>query len=83
MIGMISKTIKVAKPPLCEAKILRVKTVIAGGRDYRLTSQDVEELYALPISEVVSGGASGVDWEGEREAEKAGITIHDLTDSAE
>ena len=40
-------------------------TIIAGGRDYNLTLSDEAWLDTLPIREVVSGGASGVDAGGE------------------
>lgn len=40
-----------------------MKVVIAGGRDYNLQSQDLEKLNKIKdkITEVVSGGAKGVD----------------------
>lgn len=38
-----------------------MKTIIAGGRKYRLTFRDIERLNALTITEVVSGGVLGLD----------------------
>lgn len=46
-----------------------MKTIIAGGRDYNLKAlhyQQLKELLKMiPITEVVSGGAAGVDYLGE------------------
>lgn len=57
-----------------------MKTIIAGGRDYVLTRGDarwLDELRStLPITEVVSGGATGADAGGEKWANTRGITIH-------
>ena len=39
----------------------RMKTVIAGGRDYRLTEDDFRWLDTLGITSVITGGARGVD----------------------
>ena len=50
-------------------------TIIAGGRDYNITMSDEAWLDTLPIREVVSGGASGVDAGGEAWAKKRGIPI--------
>jgi YspA, cpYpsA-related SLOG family len=56
-----------------------MKTIICGGRDYRLTKADIgfldSLLKQLPITEVVSGTASGADSDGELWAEKRGITV--------
>lgn len=56
-----------------------MKTIIAGGRNYKFTADDLERLEAFracnAITEVVSGGAKGADTEGERWAEKHNITI--------
>lgn len=52
-----------------------LSTIIAGGRDYHLTAEDEAWLDTLPISEVVSGGARGVDSGGETWAKKRGIPI--------
>ncbi len=41
-----------------------MKTIIAGGRDYSLTKEDYARLDALPITEVVCGGARGADQGG-------------------
>lgn len=38
-----------------------MKTVIAGGRDYRLTEADYLWLDTLKITEVITGGARGAD----------------------
>jgi hypothetical protein len=52
-----------------------ISVIIAGGRDYELTETDLEKLGELPIREVVSGGASGVDLGGEKWAESRGIPV--------
>lgn len=56
-----------------------MKTIIAGMRDYD-SPETVERLAAhvhemYPITEVISGGAKGVDRFGEAWAEKSGIPI--------
>lgn len=67
-----------------------MKTIIAGGRNYCLTPADLLALEKLPITEVVSGGATGADavvlFPGDRgtasmrrEAQRAGISIFDFT----
>lgn len=46
-----------------------MKTIIAGGRDYRLTEADVAVLNRLKyhlIDSVLTGGARGVDTDGDR-----------------
>lgn len=60
------------------AQLLQVPhlpTIIAGGRDYRMTHKDAERLDLLPISEVISGGARGADAEGEMWAKDRGIPL--------
>lgn len=56
-----------------------MKTIIAGGRHKTLNPRDIGELNRfaemLPISEVVSGSASGVDTEGEKWAESKGLPV--------
>lgn len=52
-----------------------MKTVIAGGRGYALTKDDIMWLDTLPISEVVSGGALGADIGGEQWARTKGISV--------
>lgn len=52
-----------------------MKTIIAGGRDYRISQDDIEFLDSLEITEVVSGGAKGADTGGEEYAEERGIPI--------
>ena len=52
-----------------------MKVIIAGGRNYRLTREDIDRLDALSISEVVSGGAKGVDADGEYYADDRGLPI--------
>lgn len=46
-----------------------MKLIIAGGRNYKFTADDGDHLYKLDenegISEVVSGGSTGADYEGE------------------
>jgi len=54
---------------------MNLKMIIAGGRDYRFTDHDRAWLDSLPIGEVVSGGASGSDAEGEEWARSRGIPI--------
>jgi len=53
----------------------RLSTIIAGGRGYFLTPADVAWLDTLPIREVVSGGARGVDQDGERWAASRNIPV--------
>ena len=44
-----------------------MKLIIAGGRDYSLTPADIVRLNSIGnVTEVVSGGATGVDAAGER-----------------
>lgn len=56
-----------------------MKLIIAGGRNYRFTRADLKALDELhkqrPITEVVSGGASGADAEGEWWARTNSIPI--------
>lgn len=56
-----------------------MKVIIAGGRDYRLTKSDFgvldEFAKGFGVTEVVSGGARGVDSDGEKWAEKNGYTV--------
>ena len=52
-----------------------MKVIVAGGRKYELTSKDLQKLYSLPISEVVSGCASGVDRCGEEYARMNNLKI--------
>jgi len=42
-----------------------MKTIIAGGRDYKMQKSDFAELDLLGITEVISGGCSGADKVGE------------------
>lgn len=42
-----------------------MKIIIAGGRSYHLTTEDMKELDRISITEVVSGCASGADADGE------------------
>lgn len=51
----------------------RMITIIAGGRNYYLTESDIGKLDALPITEVVEGGAPGVDRCAFRYAYKKGL----------
>ena len=57
-----------------------MKTIIAGGRDYKFTREDVEFLDSIKseISEVVSGKAKGADTEGENWARKNGIPVREF-----
>lgn len=60
-----------------------MKVIISGGRDYRLSSNDLSRLDALepriPITEVVSGGARGVDACGESWARARAIPVKRFT----
>lgn len=50
-------------------------TIIAGGRDYRLTEDDFQWLDTLGISEVITGGARGADTGGFNYAWSRGIPV--------
>lgn len=54
-----------------------IKTIIAGGRDYQFTDEDLEFLNKNreQVSEVVCGGASGADANGQAWAESHGIPV--------
>lgn len=52
-----------------------MKTIIAGGRNYQLTSEDFNLLETLDITEVVSGRCTGADMGGEEYAKSRGIPI--------
>lgn len=54
-----------------------MKTIIAGGRNYYLNSNDLEKLNNLKdkITTVISGGAKGVDFCGEKWAKQNNIAI--------
>ena len=56
-----------------------MKVIIAGGRDYCVTPEEFWKLDRLHkkigITEVVSGGASGADRDGELFAEAMGIPV--------
>jgi hypothetical protein len=54
-----------------------MKLIIAGGRNYRFTPEDRERLDALfpEVIEVVSGGASGANYQGEAWAARHGIPV--------
>lgn len=52
-----------------------MKTIIAGGRGHHLTDSDFYKLTLIDITEVVSGGARGVDRDGELYAEHQNIPI--------
>ncbi len=44
-----------------------MKLIIAGGRDYIFNLEDIKKLNSIEgITEVVSGGAKGADWCGEK-----------------
>jgi hypothetical protein len=51
------------------------KLIIAGGRNYRFTKEDIELLDGKAIGEVVSGGAKGADAEGEAWARSRDIPV--------
>lgn len=53
-----------------------MKLIIAGGRDYVFSTEDVKRLDSIPdVTEVVSGGASGADHHGEKWAERKDIPV--------
>ena len=56
-----------------------MKTVVTGGRDYTLTSEDLDFLSdlaaKLPITELVTGAASGADAGAEAWARSHGLTV--------
>lgn len=52
-----------------------MKTIIAGGRNYRLTYEDRGFLDTLGITEVVSGKCSGADSDGELWAGRSRIPV--------
>jgi len=55
-----------------------MKTIIAGGRDYRLTKADLLWLDTQGITEVVCGGCSGADADGAAWAKRNGIPVADF-----
>lgn len=57
-----------------------MRTIIAGGRDYKFSQKDVEFLDSLKeeISEVVCGKAKGADTEGENWAIQNGIPVREF-----
>lgn len=52
-----------------------MKTIIAGGRDYQLTNNDLLFLNTIPITEVVSGCANGADKGGEHYAKSMSLPV--------
>lgn len=54
-----------------------MRLIIAGGRDYRLTSEDLEYLDSLlpEVREVITGGARGADQDGAAWAHRHGIPV--------
>jgi len=57
-----------------------MKLIIAGGRDYNLYPEDIRKLSQIhahygPVTEVVSGCASGADAGGEWWAKETGIPV--------
>lgn len=53
-----------------------MKLIIAGGRNYKFTKEDIEALNDIQyVDEVVSGGAPGADGCGERWATARGIPV--------
>jgi hypothetical protein len=54
-----------------------MKTIIAGGRDYKFTFKDEEYLDSIAdsMTEVVEGGAAGADYNGRIWAIKRGIPV--------
>jgi hypothetical protein len=57
-----------------------VRLIIAGGRHYVFTQEDIDRLNAIErIDCVVSGGCSGADKQGEIYAQKNGIPVDVFT----
>lgn len=52
-----------------------MKTIVAGSREGHLTPTDIEWLDTLGITELVSGGCSGIDADAEAWAKSRGIPI--------
>lgn len=52
-----------------------MKTIIAGGRDQFIPDNAYPFLQTLGITEVVSGGATGIDMDGEEWARKNSIPV--------
>lgn len=56
-----------------------MKLIIAGGRDYHLTTRDIRIIdkihINMKVSEVVSGGCKGVDIDGEQWATDNSVSI--------
>jgi hypothetical protein len=52
-----------------------MKCIIAGGRNYHLTSEDYAFLDTLGITEVVCGGAAGADFDGASWAILHGVPV--------
>jgi hypothetical protein len=54
-----------------------MKIIIAGGRNYQFTDSDIDKLNNIKnlITEIVSGGAKGADYEGERWAKLNNIPV--------
>ena len=50
-----------------------MKVIIAGGRNYVITPEDMKKLDCVNISQVVSGGATGADYYGEQYASSRGL----------
>jgi hypothetical protein len=57
-----------------------MKTIIAGGRDYEFSKDDIEFLNSIKssISEVVCGKAKGADTEGENWAKSHNIPVKEF-----
>lgn len=58
----------------------KIKLIIAGGRHYKFTDEDIRNLDKIfeeyNITFTVSGGASGADLEGEEWAARKGLSTH-------
>jgi len=72
-----NKPVVVKKQPLKPTPRKMVRLIIAGGRDYQLTTEDQLFLESLlpRITCVVSGGARGADAAGERFAKHFGLPL--------
>ena len=57
-----------------------IKLIIAGGRKYQFTQEDIDNLNTIEnIDSIVSGGATGADKQGEIYAQHNGIPVDVFT----
>lgn len=57
-----------------------MKLIIAGGRNYRFTAEDLNKLYAIKdqVTEVVCGLCTGADLQGEQWAKRNSIKVREF-----